>query len=188
MSHGFNRYVVDFLQWVHDVLWYREGERKIAPYEKIGKSIRSVDGYLQKIERNIPRGIPNRDVAAWLFMPFRTGVKRGDQVDWYILCLRAGKKQRSRVYVERGRSRRQTSSINNYKILVFRSSHWLTRWEDYSSDEVFSVDLTFHHDESAADLTDQLAMMLKTIPINEINWHFEVESLRKIQAIEGGER
>jgi len=71
-----DRHIIDFLQWIHDLLWLRRAKHSQQVIEKVGAILHSRYGYIQQIRRHLPPEIPDRDISAWIFMPMRGEAKQ----------------------------------------------------------------------------------------------------------------
>ncbi len=186
-----DRHIIDFLQWIHDLLWRRRKKHTRQVVEKIGGSTRTPYGYVQQIRRHFPPGIPDRDVSAWIFMPLRGETKREEIKDYYIVCLFLGAIACSNPAAAQPKPRRSLRSLEpTHRIIVVAASRWLNTWEGFESSFVYSGDhdlqgrSEFVH-RNAAAVTRELVMTLRHRSIDTIDWGSEIEILQKIQSLSG---
>jgi hypothetical protein len=184
-----DRHVLDFLNWLRNLLSYRAGQDQQKPFDKVGTAIRGSHGLLQEIKRYFPAGVPDRDVAAWVFYPFRYQAKKEDVHDTYIFCLKLGttaargeKIPVGKVELKKGSRRRRSDPT--HRLEICRGSHWLTKDNRFNATEIFAGDYDLQGDsqfahQHAIELTKRLSYNLKHRKPEEMNWGFEIEQLRK---------
>lgn len=186
-----DRHIIDFLQWIHDLLWLRKKKHPEQVVEKIGTTLHSRYGYIQQIRRHLPPEIPDRDISAWMFMPLRGETKRVDTQDYYIVCLFLGAITGFTPLGEHPKAKKRRRSLEpTHRIIVVTASRWLNSWEGFESKLIYTGD----HDlqgrsefinRDAAAITRELVMTLRHRPIEEVDWKAEIEILRKIQSLNG---
>lgn len=186
-----DRYIIDFLQWLYDLLWLRKKKEARPVVSKVGNAIRTPYGYLQQIRRHLPPEVPDRDVSAWIFMPLRGNVKKSDIKDYYIVCLFLGTVATGvPAIAQKAPSKRRRATDPTHRIIVVRASRWLNSWDGFESSFVFCGDFDlqgrseFPH-RNAEIITKELVMTLRHRSIEAIDWGSEIEIIRKIQSLSG---
>lgn len=189
-----DRHIIDFFQWLHDLLWLRQKKHANKVVEKIGSPVRTPYGYIQQIRRHLPPQVPDRDVSAWIFMPLRGEASREEIKDYYIVCLFLGTVAcaipTASKSTPKAPGRRRRATDPTHRIIVVRASRWLNTWEGFESNLVFYGDYDlqgrseFPH-RIAENVTRELVMTLRHRAVETINWGAEIEILRKIQSLSG---
>ncbi|MFQ3617446.1 MAG: hypothetical protein SNJ57_10050 [Cyanobacteriota bacterium] len=186
-----DRYIIDFLQWLHDLLWLRKQKKVRTVVTKIGSPVRTPYGYIQQIRRHLPPEVPDRDVSAWIFMPLRGDVKKSDVKDYYIVCLFLGPVATGvPAIAQKTPVKRRRATSPTHRIIVVQASRWLNNWEGFESNFIFCGDFDLQgHSEfphrNAKHITRELVMTLRRWPIEAIDWKAEIEILRKITSLSG---
>lgn len=185
-----DRHIIDFLQWIHDLLWLRQKKHVRKVVDKIGDPVRTPYGYVQQIRRHLPPEIPDRDVSAWIFMPLRGEAKPEEIKDYYIVCLFLGAVSGSLASVAEANRKRRRALEPTHRIVVVAASRWINTWEGFESSFVYCGDhdlqgrSEFVH-RNAEAVTRELVMTLRHRSIDTIDWGAEIEILRKIQSLSG---
>lgn len=189
----FDRHIIDFLQWLHDLLWLRKKKDTRPVVQRIGNPIRTPYGYLQQIRRYLPPEVPDRDVAAWIFMPLRGDIKKDDAKDYYVICLFLGAMANAKAVAITQREqapKRRRALQATHRIIVVNASRWLNSWAGFESNLIFCGDFDlqgcseFPH-RNAERITKELVLTLRHRPIETIDWGAEIEILRKIISLSG---
>lgn len=133
-----DRILGDILQWVCQVVWWRENKVKSRPYEKIQTWRLPGLGLLHKVKR--PQKLCPRDVGSYIFEPFRYG--RATVRDLHVLCDHLD-----------GMSKPQDwgSKVCTHRITVLIADHWVGADGRYDARELFSSDDDFQGQSSRRD-------------------------------------
>jgi hypothetical protein len=180
----FDRVVIDILDWIRRVLFWRSHRQvKQKPYE-ILKIERLWRGILKLVKRDTPRA-----VRTWIFTPFPipenglNTVSRQNIKDYHI-CL---DHLLPLVGDNRAPVTPPSSSMRHrptHRVMVLEASRYLTSDGSYASSTLFSCDYSFARRDGSRDrwaiaVVDELAKIVGNGGIQDVDWHMEIELSRK---------
>lgn len=136
-----DRILADILQWVGQVVWWREDKVKPRPYEKIKTWRLDKRGQLHKVIR--PQSLCPRDVGSYIFEPYRYG---RNTKDLHICCdhLEGMSKPKS--------CRDKSRVIHTHRLTVLLADHWVGPDGCYAAKKIFTLDDDWQGNSSRRDL------------------------------------
>lgn len=135
-----DRIWVDILQWINQLVWWRDQKVERKPYEKLQTWRLAGLGLLHRVSR--PQDLCPRDVGSYIFEPFRYG--SANVRDLHILCDHLEGMKHPHAW--------DRTKICTHRITVLIADHWVGEDGRYEAEELFSLDDDFQGQSPRRDL------------------------------------
>lgn len=183
----FDRVIQDLVAFVHDLLWWRKGKIKEPPYTRLEMGVAGALGTAHHIRKKLQPGAPDRILDSWMFLPKRV-TARSRQVDVHLDCAWLGAQTTGdRIplnKVERKQGSRRKVGDPTHEITIMRASHWVQADGKFDTEQIYSCKVDLQGDQEqphlyVARVMRTIALRLIDVPLNEIDWAFEVNAARQ---------
>ena len=166
----FDRILIEFADWLRQVLWKRKGVVKGKPYEVL-KTWRGKYAIITQVDRPTPRA-----VATYVVSPFRYD-KPQSAVKDYHLCF-------DHLGAVEGSGAISSGFGHTHRISVYRASHFLNKNGQYDLEAVYTSDFDLqrsdpYRDRNALMIAAKLITYIKNEKPDAINWKREIENTVK---------